>query len=145
MRLVIQRVKWAKVDVDGETIGQIGLGLLVFLAIHHDDSPEVIPYFIKKLIHLRIFGDEEDKMNRSVMDVGGQLLVISQFTLYGNCLNGRRPDFIDAAPPDKAEKLYDAFILELRAAYDRVESGRFRAHMEVSSLNDGPVTFLLER
>lgn len=146
MRLLVQRVKEAAVKVEGTTIGSIGQGLLVFLGIHRQDTEEQGTYLVKKLLALRIFHDEERKMNRSIQEVDGNILVVSQFTLYGNCLNGRRPDFIDAAPPERAQALYQNFILQLEKEWGKkVEQGSFGAYMEVSITNDGPVTFFIER
>lgn len=144
MRAVIQRVSEASVKVDGEVIGQIGQGLLVLLAIHKDDTLDLVPKMIQKLIHLRIFSDATGKMNLSLQDVNGEILVISQFTLYANTQGGRRPDFLESAPPAKAEDFYNQFLVQLKSVYPRMQSGRFGADMKVSLLNDGPVTIQLE-
>jgi len=144
MRLLIQRVKKASVEVNQEVIGAIDRGLLVFLGIHKDDQPKQTEWMISKTIHLRIFEDEQGKMNKSLMDIQGQILVISQFTLYGNCQAGRRPDFLEAAPPQIAEPIYEKFIRELKISVPSVQSGKFRAHMEISLINDGPVTLMIE-
>lgn len=146
MRIIIQRVKQASVKVDSQIIGSIEKGILVFLGIHKNDSTEQSTYRAKKILNLRLFPDEEGKMNRSLEEVKGNVLVVSQFTLYGNCLNGRRPDFIDAAPPNIAEPIYKNFIQHLeKEGGKKVEQGQFGAYMEISLINDGPVTFLLEK
>src|SRR5262245_12973755 len=145
MRLLVQRVQEAKVFIEKQIYSEIGMGLLVLLGIHKDDDASQMKWLINKLIHLRIFCDEEGKMNRSVKEIGGQILVVSQFTLYGNCLNGRRPDFIQAAPPSIAEPLYQQFIEQLRQEIENVQTGLFGAEMQISLTNDGPVTFLIER
>ncbi len=144
MRLLIQRVKKAEVLTEGVVVGSIEQGLLVLLGIHKLDQENVIESFVSKLVHLRIFSDEQGKMNRSVLDVGGSVLVVSQFTLYGNCEKGRRPDFLESASGAFAEPLYARFLLALRAFPLVVATGRFGAYMEVSLVNDGPVTLLLE-
>lgn len=144
MRVLIQRVKEAKVVIDGAVHSQIGHGLLLFLGIHKDDKPEQIPWFINKLVNLRIFGDDEGKMNRSIQDVNGNALIVSQFTLYGNCLSGRRPDFIQAANPTIALPIYHQFIDQMKREIQNVQTGEFGAMMEISLVNDGPVTFILE-
>jgi D-tyrosyl-tRNA(Tyr) deacylase len=143
MRLVVQRVSEAKVTIDGQIAGAIQQGLLVLLGIHKEDKAEDIPWFINKLINLRIFSDEQGKLNLSIKDIKGQILLVSQFTLYGNCLNGRRPDFIQAAPPAIALPLYHQFIKELSQEVD-VQTGRFGAAMQVALVNEGPVTLIIE-
>ncbi len=143
MRLVIQRVSEAKVTIQNQVLGAIQKGLVVLLGIHKADKPEVIPWFINKLVNLRIFGDKEGKMNLSIKDIKGQILLISQFTLYGNCLTGRRPDFIQAATPAMALPLYHQFIEQLRQQVE-VQTGQFGAIMQVSLVNDGPVTFIVD-
>ncbi|MCP5505574.1 MAG: D-tyrosyl-tRNA(Tyr) deacylase [Chlamydiales bacterium] len=147
MRAFIQRVTKAKVTVSDEIVGAIEQGLLLFLGIHHEDNEGKIPWLAEKVIHLRIFEDEGGKMNRSLMDVGGGLLVVSQFTLYGNCEQGRRPSFIETMTPEGAKRLYEGFIEKARELLgeDRVATGQFGAEMAVELINDGPVTFLLER
>jgi D-tyrosyl-tRNA(Tyr) deacylase len=145
MRLLIQRVLEAKVVINKEVYSQIGSGLLVLLGIHKDDDSSQIKWLVNKLVHLRIFSDEEGKMNRSVKEIGGQILVVSQFTLYGNCLNGRRPDFIQAAMPAIAEPIYRQFVEQLGQEIENVQTGQFGAEMQISLTNDGPVTFLIER
>lgn len=144
MRAVLQRVTRSKVVVDGEIVGSIGKGLNVLLGISKDDTMEDIPYLKDKIINLRIFEDEEGKMNRSLLDVGGEILLISQFTLYGDCRKGRRPNFMDALGGDEAKKIYDAFVKSLKETGIKVETGIFGAHMEVTIENDGPVTLIVE-
>lgn len=144
MRAVVQRVKNAKVEVDDNEIGAIDSGLLVFLGIGNDDSMDDIDYLIDKIVNLRIFEDKEDKMNLSAVDLGKDIMVISQFTLYGDCRKGRRPSFFDAAPPDKAERLYDVFIDKINNYDLNIETGEFKAMMDVDLVNDGPVTLLLD-
>ncbi len=144
MRLVIQRVIEAHVKVEGQIIGQIGSGLLVLLGIHRNDEPKQISWMISKLLNLRIFEDDLGKMNRSLLDIKGEVLVISQFTLYGNCNNGRRPDFLEAAAPDIAKPIYDMFIEEVRKELGSVQTGEFGACMQVALINDGPVTMIID-
>lgn len=145
MRLLVQRVKEAQVVIERELYSQIGPGLLVLLGIHKDDHADQIKWLVNKLVNLRIFRDEEGKMNRSVKDISGQILLVSQFTLYSNCLNGRRPDFIQAAPPAIAEPLYQLFIDQLKVEMGTIQTGIFGAEMQISLVNDGPVTLLIER
>lgn len=144
MRAVVQRVSSAKVEVSGETTGRIARGLLVYLGAGKGDGDDDRTWIVGKVLGLRIFENEEGKMDKSVVDVGGSLLVVSQFTLYGDVRRGRRPSFDGAMPPEEAERAYDAFVRAVRAEGVHVETGRFRAHMEVSSVNDGPVTILLD-
>ena len=144
MRLVIQRVKEASVTVEGEIVGQIGIGMLVLLGVAKDDTLNDVEHLLSKVSQLRIFEDKEGKMNFSAQDVRAEFLVVSQFTLLGNCDKGRRPSFDDAADPQKGEKLYNVFVYELKAKGFKVETGKFRAMMEVSLVNDGPVTFILD-
>ena len=144
MRVVIQRVKEAQVKVAGKVIDQIAQGLLIFLGIAQDDSKASADYLIKKITELRIFEDAQGKMNVSAQEVGGQFLVVSQFTLYGNCDKGRRPSFDQAADPAKGEELYNYFILQLKATKAIVETGQFKAMMAVTLVNDGPVTFIID-
>lgn len=144
MRAVVQRVAWAKVEVDGEVTGAIDQGLLVYLGAGKGDGDADRAYVLSKVLGLRIFENEEGKLDRSVVDVGGALLVVSQFTLYGDVRKGRRPSFDAAMAPEEAQRAYEAFIAEARAQGIRVETGRFRAHMKVSSLNDGPVTIWID-
>ena len=144
MRLLIQRVQEAQVFIQKQLYSEIGPGLLVLLGIHKEDDASQIKWLVNKLIHLRIFSDEEGKMNRSLKEIGGQILIVSQFTLYGNCLNGRRPDFIQAAPPAIAQLLYQQFIEHLSQEIGTVRTGVFGAEMQISLINDGPVTFFIE-
>jgi D-aminoacyl-tRNA deacylase len=144
MRVVIQRVKEAQVKVAGQTVGQIAQGILIFLGVAHNDSKASADYLVKKITELRIFEDAQGKMNLSALDVGGQFLVVSQFTLYGNCDRGRRPSFDEAAHPAKGEELYNYFVTQMKAVKAKVETGQFRAMMEVNLINDGPVTFIMD-
>jgi D-tyrosyl-tRNA(Tyr) deacylase len=144
MRIVAQRVTRASVLVHGNTIGEIRHGLLVFLGISKHDTMEDADYLLDKLLWLRIFPDEARKMNRNIQDAGGSLLVVSQFTLYGDCRRGRRPSFDEAAPPDRARALYDSFLEAARRGPVPVQSGEFQATMEVHLVNDGPVTILID-
>ncbi len=144
MRLVIQRVATAQVVVADEIVSQIGAGLCVFLGVGRKDSESNADSLAEKISNLRIFEDDQGKMNRSVRDVGGEILVVSQFTLYGDCTKGNRPSFTEAAPAAEAERLYETFVDRLRALDLRVTTGRFGAKMDVSLTNDGPVTFILE-
>lgn len=144
MRAVLQRVSRASVVIDGETVGAIGRGLLVLLGVAPADTAEEARWLAEKIAGLRVFSDEAGKMNLSVADVGGAVLVVSQFTLYGDCRKGRRPSFIGAAPPEIAVPLYEAFVNALRALGLPVETGRFGAMMQVELSNDGPVTLILD-
>lgn len=144
MKAVIQRVSQAEVRVNAKRIGAIGKGILIFIGISKKDTPEDADYLVKKIVQLRMFEDDEGKMNLSAIDVGGELLAISQFTLYGNCRKGRRPSFDKAADPQKGEELYDYFVSELRKQNLKVETGQFQAMMDVDLVNDGPVTFILQ-
>ena len=144
MRAVVQRVAWAKVEVDGETTGAIGRGLLVYLGAGKGDTQRDRAYVLSKVLGLRVFENADGKMDLSVSDVGGALLVVSQFTLYGDLRRGRRPSFDAAMPPAEAEREYEAFVREACAAGLPVETGRFRAHMAVSCLVDGPVTLWID-
>jgi len=144
MRVVIQRVTWAKVEVDGRTVGAIDRGLLVYLGVGRGDTESDAQFLAEKLVNLRIFSDEAGKMNRSVADVGGGVLLISNFTLHGDCRKGRRPGFDGAAEPKPAEMLYDQVGRIIARQGVPVAKGSFGAHMQVTSLNDGPVTFLLD-
>ena len=144
MRAVIQRVSRAGVSIAGEPIGRIGHGLCVFLGIGKNDGESNADHLAEKIKNLRIFEDENGKMNRSVEEVREEILVVSQFTLYGDCRKGNRPSFSDAAPPDEAEKLYEYFLGRLRGAGLIVATGQFKARMEVALTNDGPVTFIVE-
>jgi D-tyrosyl-tRNA(Tyr) deacylase len=144
MRIVLQRVTEAQVEVAGETVGKIGAGLLILLGVTHSDTRADADHLAERILHLRIFSDQDGRMNRSVLDTGGALLVVSQFTLYGNCKKGRRPSFDQAAPPEHARPLYEYFLERLRLSNSIVESGVFQAEMQVHLVNDGPVTFVLD-
>jgi D-aminoacyl-tRNA deacylase len=144
VRLVVQRVSEARVSVGDEVIGAIGAGLCVFVGVGGKDTETDAEFLAAKTKNLRIFEDENGKLNRSVLDVAGELLVISQFTLYGDCRKGNRPSFTDAAPAERAEFLYECFVRRLREAGLKVATGRFQAHMKISLVNDGPVTLILE-
>lgn len=144
MRAVVQRVRAARVEVDGRTVGRIGSGLLAFVGVAADDGPEDVAYVATKLLGLRVFEDEQGRMNRSVVETGGALLVVSQFTLYGDCRRGRRPSFDQAARPDDGRRLFDDVVRQLRESSVPVETGTFQAHMTVDLVNDGPVTILLD-
>jgi D-tyrosyl-tRNA(Tyr) deacylase len=144
MKLVIQRVREAQVTVDGRTVGIIRTGLLVLVGVGRDDTEQDADYLLDKLLGLRIFPDENDKMNRNVAEASGSLLIVSQFTLYGDCRRGRRPSFDGAAPPDRALALYEYFVASARRGPVPVETGVFQASMQVHLVNDGPVTILLD-
>ena len=144
MRIVLQRVNHASVRVDGEICGQIGKGYLVLLGVGQEDTEEDCRRLVDKIINLRIFSDENDKINLSLNDVGGELLVVSQFTLYADCRKGNRPNFIQAGKPDEAERLYNYFVDYCRSKGKHVETGIFAADMKVSLENDGPFTVILE-
>ena len=145
MKFVIQRVKEAEVKVDGQTTGTIDNGFLVLIGITHTDTKEIADYLVKKLINLRVFEDENGKMNLSLEDINGSILLVSQFTLYADCSGGNRPSFTEAAKPDFANELYEYIISECKKKVDKVETGIFGADMKVSLLNDGPVTIILEK
>ena len=144
MRAVVQRVTRSAVTVDGVTVGAIGAGLMVLLGVAANDTEREVAYLADKIAHLRIFEDEAGKMNRSLLDTGGAMLVVSQFTLLGDCRKGRRPSFVAAAPPKQAETCYEQFVTRIRDLGIEVATGRFRALMQVSLVNDGPVTLILE-
>jgi D-tyrosyl-tRNA(Tyr) deacylase len=144
MRAVIQRVTSAQVIVEGEIVGEIGSGLVVLLGIASDDALQDVKYLVEKIVGLRLFDDADGRMNLSVRDVGGALLIVSQFTLYGDARRGRRPSWSEAAPPDVAEPLYEAFVAEAHRAIERVATGSFRRMMQVELTNDGPITILLD-
>ena len=144
MRVVLQRVKEAHVNVDGATVGSIATGMVVLVGVTSTDSRQDADYLVEKIINLRIFPDEARKMNRSLLEASGALLVVSQFTLYGDCKKGRRPSFDTAAPPDLARNLYDYFVERLRFRNIPVQTGVFQAEMEIHLVNDGPVTFILD-
>ena len=144
MKAIVQRVTSASVEVDGTVVGQIGAGLLVFVGVAKGDGEADCRYLVEKLRTFRIFSDEQGKMNRSLVDVAGAVLLVSQFTLLGRTTNGRRPSFDDAAPPDEAKRLYEQVVKDLRTAGTSVQTGIFAAHMRVALVNDGPVTFALD-
>jgi len=144
MKAIIQRVKKASVRVEGETIAQIGPGILVLLGVGAGDGRKDIEYLAEKISGIRIFEDEQGKMNLSVADIGGEMMVVSQFTLYADCRKGKRPSFTEAAPPGEAERLYLEFARLLREKGLKVAEGRFQARMEVDLVNDGPVTIILD-
>ncbi len=144
MRAVIQRVKESSVSVNNGIVGKTGKGLLVLLGVSESDRPGDADYLSEKIINLRIFEDENGKMNRSLLETGGEMLVVSQFTLLGDCKKGRRPSFINAAGPEKTNELYEYFVKKARDKGISVETGQFRAMMDVSLINDGPVTLIVE-
>ena len=144
MRAVVQRVSRAKVTVENEITGEIGTGLLVLLGVSEDDTPDDAAYLADKIVGLRIFPDDEGKMNRSLAEVAGAMLVVSQFTLFGDCRKGRRPSFIKAARPEPADSLYRIFVVEVQGRGIKTATGRFQTHMDVELVNDGPVTLLVD-
>jgi len=144
MRAVIQRVRNASVEIKGNTVGKIGQGLLVFLGIGREDTIQDIQWMVEKVINLRIFEKENGKFNHSLLDVDGELLVVSQFTLYGDCSKGRRPSFTDAMEANEAKKLFDLFVEKAKARIGKVESGLFQSFMDVSLINEGPVTLIID-
>ena len=144
MRALLQRVSQAAVRVDGQIIGQIENGLLIFLGITHDDNEQALHFVAEKCVHLRIFEDEQGKMNRSLRDINGQALVVSQFTLYGDTKKGRRPGFSQAATPEMANALYEQFVAYLKNLGIDTQTGQFGAHMHIEIHNDGPVTLMIE-
>jgi D-tyrosyl-tRNA(Tyr) deacylase len=144
MRAIVQRVTQSRVEVDGAVVGEIGPGLLVLLGVAKPDTAADAEYLADKILNLRIFADEAGKMNRSLLEANGALMVVSQFTLYGDCRKGRRPSFDAAAPPEQARSLYEHFVAAARRAGVQVEAGVFQAVMAVSLVNDGPVTLLVE-
>ena len=146
MRVVLQRVSRASVTVDGDVVGAVGQGYLALIGITHSDGPDEIDWMAEKILTLRLFPDDQSKLNRSLVDVGGGVLVVSQFTLYGDARKGRRPSFVQAAPPEVAQPLYERFTERLRLlGVEEVATGTFGAMMDVALVNDGPVTLLLER
>ena len=145
MKFIVQRVKNAQVNVDNKTVGKIDNGFLVLIGITHTDTKEIADYLVKKLINLRIFEDENGKMNLSLDNIKGELLLVSQFTLYADCYSGNRPSFTEAAKPDFAKELYEYIIDECSKKVNKVEHGVFSANMQVSLINDGPVTIILEK
>jgi len=144
MRAVVQRVTKSSVAVDGNITGKIGPGLLVLLGVNKQDTTAEADYLAEKIANLRIFEDRAGRMNRSLLDIGGEMLVVSQFTLYGDCRKGRRPSFVDAAGPEQANSLYEFFVEEVRRKGITVATGQFRSMMAVSLINDGPVTLIVE-
>jgi D-tyrosyl-tRNA(Tyr) deacylase len=144
MRAVVQRVKQSSVKAGNEIVGEIGRGLLVLLGVARDDTANDADYLVNKIINLRIFEDQDGKMNRSLIETDGELLAVSQFTLLADCRKGRRPSFVDAAEPQKATDLYEKFVDLVREKGVKVQTGRFRAMMEVALINDGPVTVIIE-
>jgi D-tyrosyl-tRNA(Tyr) deacylase len=144
MKAVVQRVTEARVSVDGEVVGVIETGLMVLLGVGREDRSAHVNWLADKLVNLRVFEDAGGRMNRSLLDVGGQMLVVSQFTLLGDCRKGRRPSFVAAAPPDTANHLYEAFVARVALSGIQVQTGRFRATMQVGLINDGPVTLIVE-
>ena len=144
MRAVIQRVSRAKVLVEGKTVGEIGQGILILLGVSRDDTEKEAVYLLEKTLNLRIFEDSAAKMNLSLLETDGELLVVSQFTLYADARKGRRPSFIEAAAPEKANQLYEFFVREAKKQVKMVETGRFQAMMDVELVNDGPVTILID-
>ena len=144
MKAVIQRVNESSVSIDNKEVAKIGKGFLIFLGISKDDNYEKADYLIKKIYNLRVFSDENDKMNLSIQDINGEILIVSQFTLYADCKKGNRPSFINAAPPENAIKIYKYFIDECKKNNLNVQTGEFGANMKVQLINDGPVTIILE-
>jgi D-aminoacyl-tRNA deacylase len=144
LRAVVQRVTRARVTVDARIVGEISAGILVLLGVRRDDNHDAAAYLAEKIVNLRIFPDDAGKMNRSLLEVAGSALVVSQFTLYGDTRGGRRPSYVQAAPPEIANQFYEEFVRALRSLGVRVETGVFQAHMEVELVNDGPVTILLD-
>jgi len=144
MRAVIQRVSEASVSSDNQEVEAIKSGLVVFLAIHQNDTEDMVEKMADKISKLRIFEDSDEKLNLSILDTGGEILLVSQFTLYGDCTQGNRPSFIEAAAPEKAEEYYEKCIFALRAKNISVAIGKFKTHMQISLVNDGPVTIILD-
>ena len=144
LRSVVQRVSWARVSVEGQEVGSVGKGLCVLVGVTHEDGPKDVEWMADKLIHLRIFEDEAGKMNKSLLDVGGAMMLVSQFTLLGDCRRGRRPSFLGAALPEKAREVYDGLIAAVRSRGVPVASGVFQAEMAVELCNAGPVTLILD-
>ena len=145
MRVVLQRVAHARVVIDSQEVSRIGKGLLLLIGVHREDAPEVADFLAAKCADLRIFADDQGKMNRSVREINGEALVVSQFTLLGDCRKGRRPSFAEAAPQEKGEELYERFVSQLRTHIRNVKTGVFAATMQVELVNDGPVTLVLEK
>lgn len=144
MKLVVQRVKNANVSIENNIVRKINQGFVVLLGVSNEDTKENADYLVKKLLNLRVFSDNDDKMNLSIKDIEGELLIVSQFTLYANCKKGNRPSFIEAAKPEHAKPLYEYFINECRKENLNVQTGEFGADMQIELINDGPVTILLE-
>jgi D-tyrosyl-tRNA(Tyr) deacylase len=144
MRTVLQRVRHAEVVVDGKVVAKIGKGILALVAVSRNDTIKDFEWMARKIVELRIFNDSQGKLNLSLQDTGGELLVVSQFTLYGDCRKGRRPSYSDAAPPAEAEKMYETFVEIVRGILPGVQTGKFQAMMDVSLTNDGPVTLIIE-
>lgn len=144
MRVVLQKVLWAKVEVDGEVVGEIGPGLCLLVGVSRDDTFEDVKYMANKIPNLRVFPDDEEKLNLSLLDVKGSILAVSQFTLFGDCSKGRRPSFLGAALPELALELFKKFLDELKKTGLKVQTGRFQTHMKLSLCNDGPVTLILD-
>jgi D-tyrosyl-tRNA(Tyr) deacylase len=144
MRVLVQRVTQAKVTVKGAEVGRVGAGLCLFLGVAKDDTGENAGYLAGKIAGMRIFEDESGKMNRSLQEIGGEVLVVSEFTLYGDCSRGKRPSFSQAASPEEAHRLYDSFVLKLKDLGLKVAAGKFQTKMEVSLVNDGPVTLIID-
>jgi len=144
MRALVQRVKSAAVSVDKKVVSEIGDGLLVLLGIKYDDTRKDTDYIMRKIVNLRVFLDEEGKINKSISDISGEILLVSQFTLYGDCSKGNRPSFIEAMPPQKAAVFYQECVQKLKEIYPQVKEGIFGANMQVNLVNDGPITILLE-
>ncbi len=145
MKFVIQRVEEASVEIDKKTIAEIKQGYLVLIGIAHEDTKEIADYLINKLINLRVFEDKEGKMNLSLKDIDGELLLVSQFTLYGDCSRGNRPSFSQAGKPEEANKLYEYIVKECKQKVETVKSGVFGANMKINLINDGPVTIIMEK
>ncbi len=144
MRAVVQRVHQASVSVDGNIVGSINRGILLFLGIHRDDDDKSLAWMVNKVLHLRIFEDDQNRMNRSLVDICGEILIVSQFTLYGDCRKGRRPGFSEAAPPEKGVMMYEQFVDAVTDQGITAATGTFQAMMDVALVNDGPVTLLLD-
>lgn len=144
MKALLQRVGKASVCIAGEEVGRIGRGMVVFVGVANGDTANDAQYLVQKIINMRIFSDEEGKLNLSVLDIGGELLLVSQFTLMADTRKGRRPSFVEAAPPDKAEELFELFVEKTRATGVKIATGRFQQHMDVEIHNDGPVTIMLD-
>ncbi len=145
MRVILQRVTRARVVIDNQEVGCVGQGLLLLVGIHKDDTPEAIDFLAAKCAEIRVFADDQGKMNLSLREVHGEALVVSQFTLLGDCRKGRRPSYADAAPPEKGKELYERFVKQLRKHIPKVQTGVFGAMMQVELINDGPVTLVMEK